>query len=221
MRRKPVTIAGILLGLMLTAFGTVYALAYDGEDYCREHPAWPNGTYLGQMHPYHVDFYKRFAEPRGIRACETWAKDQRRSAVRGLRELGYLIYEPEIWYEDLWGPKPEPQPTPGPNLDPDTGIDYRWNCGDPEVTPVVWRVRQQRGYWNFAYTLRFNNNSNRIYNAQWYTVEFFDGEDRRIDFTENTFSVGLWSATRIWGSVLIHESVAPKVVCAKFRVLGF
>ena len=58
-------------------------------------PAWPNGTYLGQMHPYHSDFYRGYAERRGWDPCTTWATDQRNSAIRGLRELGYTVIAPE------------------------------------------------------------------------------------------------------------------------------
>ena len=70
--------------------------AYAGENTCRYHVAWPNGTYLGQMHPYHVDFYARhhgqgeYGDP-----CSTWARDQRNSAVRGLRAMGYTVLAPQ------------------------------------------------------------------------------------------------------------------------------
>ena len=79
---------------------------YDGENYCRYAPAWPNGTYLGQMHPYHSEFYTRYAERRGWDPCQTWADDQRASAIRGLRELGYAVYKPT--------PQPEPDADAGP-----------------------------------------------------------------------------------------------------------
>ena len=61
---------------------------YAGESFCKDTPSWPNGTYLGQMHPFHSTFYRGFAERRGWDPCVTWAQDQRNSAIRGLRELG-------------------------------------------------------------------------------------------------------------------------------------
>lgn len=78
---------------IIATTGTVFALNYEGEDFCRDTPAWPNGTYLGQMHPYHSDFYTRYANARNWDPCETWASDQRDSAIRGLRESGYYVEE--------------------------------------------------------------------------------------------------------------------------------
>ena len=46
------------------------------------------------MHPYHSDFYRGYAERRGWDPCTTWATDQRHSAIRGLRELGYTVVPP-------------------------------------------------------------------------------------------------------------------------------
>ena len=74
----------------------VLALNYEGEDFCQDSPAWPDGTYLGQMHPYHSDFYRGYAERRGWDPCATWATDQRNSAIRGLRELGYTVQESRV-----------------------------------------------------------------------------------------------------------------------------
>ena len=93
MRRVLLTILaiGLLAGITTSA---VFALNYDGEDFCQDSPAWPNGTYLGQMHPYHSDFYRGYAERRGWDPCTTWATDQRNSAIRGLRELGYTVTAP-------------------------------------------------------------------------------------------------------------------------------
>lgn len=90
MRRVLLTILaiGLLAGVTTSV---VFALNYEGEDFCQDTPAWPNGTYLGQMHPYHSDFYRGFAERRGWDPCTTWAADQRNSAIRGLRELGYAV----------------------------------------------------------------------------------------------------------------------------------
>ena len=71
--------------------GLTIGESYEGEAFCRDTAAWPNGTYLGQMHPFHANFYKGFAERRGWEPCETWATDQRNSAIRGLRALGYTV----------------------------------------------------------------------------------------------------------------------------------
>ena len=93
MRRIVVPLAAAAL-LAVVATGVVLALNYEGEDFCQDSPAWPNGTYLGQMHPYHSDFYRGYAERRGWDPCTTWATDQRNSAIRGLRELGYAVVPP-------------------------------------------------------------------------------------------------------------------------------
>ena len=83
-------VAIIAVGIFLGAVGAVEE-EYEGASYCRDYLAWPGGSYLGQMHPYHSDFYTRFAERRGWNPCETWAADQRNSAIRGLGELGYAF----------------------------------------------------------------------------------------------------------------------------------
>ena len=104
MRRMLWAFTGAVLMAALAA-GVVFALNYEGEDFCQDSPAWPNGTYLGQMHPYHSDFYRGYAERRGWDPCTTWATDQRNSAIRGLRELGYTVTEPV--------PRPAPAPQAG------------------------------------------------------------------------------------------------------------
>ena len=90
---RSIAVAIIAVGIFLGAVGAAEE-EYEGASYCRDYPAWPNGSYLGQMHPYHSDFYTRFAERRGWNPCETWANDQRNSAVRGLRELGHTFLTP-------------------------------------------------------------------------------------------------------------------------------
>ncbi|MDE2990064.1 MAG: hypothetical protein OXU21_03215 [Chloroflexota bacterium] len=80
--------------MMTLSASVVLALNYEGEDFCQEHPAWPNGTYLGQMHPLHSDFYRGYAERRGWDPCTTWANDQRNSAIKGLQALGYTVTDP-------------------------------------------------------------------------------------------------------------------------------
>lgn len=87
---RSIAVATLVLGIFMGAVSAVEE-EYEGASYCRDYPAWPGGTYLGQMHPYHSSFYTGFAERRGWNACETWANDQRNSAIRGLRELGYSV----------------------------------------------------------------------------------------------------------------------------------
>ena len=87
---RSLAVATIAAGIFLGAASAVEE-EYEGASYCRDYPAWPNGTYLGQMHPYHSTFYTGYAERRGWDPCSTWAIDQRNSAVRGLRELGYAF----------------------------------------------------------------------------------------------------------------------------------
>ena len=95
-----------IFGLVLLAGVTtsaVFAAAYDGEGFCQHAQSWPSGSYLGQMHPFHVDVYRSHAAVIGSDPCELWALDQRYSAVRGLRELGYTVFGPG---EFAW---PEPR----------------------------------------------------------------------------------------------------------------
>ncbi len=94
MRRILLALGSAGIAAALTV-GVVFAQNYEGEDFCQDTPSWPNGTYLGQMHPYHSDFYRGYAERRGWDPCVTWAQDQRNSAIRGIRELGYTVTEPE------------------------------------------------------------------------------------------------------------------------------
>ena len=91
---RSIIVATIAIGVFMGAASAVEE-EYEGASYCRDYPAWPNGTYLGQMHPYHSSFYTGYAEKRGWDPCETWATDQRHSAVRGLRELGHSLLTPE------------------------------------------------------------------------------------------------------------------------------
>ena len=98
MKRARLVMFAIVGTAVLTAITTGLVLAgglnYDGEWFCAETPAWPGGTYLGQMHPFHSDFYTGYAERRGWDPCETWAADQRNSAINGLRTLGYAVTVP-------------------------------------------------------------------------------------------------------------------------------
>ena len=111
LRRFVAPLVALMLGAVTA--GGVFALNYEGEDYCRDYPAWPNGTYLGQMHPHHSNFYAGYAERRGWDPCVTWALDQRGSAVRGLRELGFQVVEPSGGAPALT-PTPTPDPAPAP-----------------------------------------------------------------------------------------------------------
>ena len=98
MRRK---IAAAALGLALSAVTAVGVLAtadirYEGDRVCDAHKAWPDGTSLSDMHPYHFNFYTGLSAFAGDTdaACAKWASDQRASAIRGLRELGYVVQAP-------------------------------------------------------------------------------------------------------------------------------
>ena len=91
---RSVAVATIAVAIFLGGVSAVEE-EYEGAAYCRDFPAWPNGTYLGQMHPYHSSFYTGFAQRRGWDPCETWATDQRNSAARGLRELGHTLLTPD------------------------------------------------------------------------------------------------------------------------------
>ena len=110
MRR--VLIPLVVLVLALTTGGVVFALNYEGEDFCQDTTAWPGGSYLGQMHPFHVTHYSQYAESTNVDPCQAWASDQRHSAVRGLRELGYTVFGPG---EFAW-----PELPPLTAVDPDS-----------------------------------------------------------------------------------------------------
>ncbi len=86
--------AFIVAALALASSSIALADNYDGEQFCRDNPAWPEGSYLGQMHRIHVDNYLGFAAANQLEPCQKWADDQRESAVRGLRELGFMVREP-------------------------------------------------------------------------------------------------------------------------------
>ncbi|MCY4114590.1 MAG: hypothetical protein OXG33_11750 [Chloroflexi bacterium] len=92
----------VLAGVTTSA---VFAVAYEGESFCQHAQSWPSGSYLGQMHPFHVDVYRGYAAEVGRDPCDLWALDQRYSAVRGLRELGYTVFGPG---EFAWPEPPEP-----------------------------------------------------------------------------------------------------------------
>ena len=113
--RQILAAVGAVVALAAITTGVVFALNYEGEDFCQDSPAWPGGTYLGQMHPYHSDFYRGYAERRGWDPCTTWATDQRNSAIRGLRELGYSVTEPGA-APAVQAPAPQatPEATPTP-----------------------------------------------------------------------------------------------------------
>lgn len=90
--KLPLAALAVALVLLAAFAGAAGALNFDGEGYCQDHPAWPNGSWLGQFHPWHQQHYKNvFGEEA---ACPNWARDQRNSAVNGLRELGYTVSEP-------------------------------------------------------------------------------------------------------------------------------
>ena len=132
---------------------------YDGENFCKDTPSWPNGTYLGQMHPFHSDFYRGYAERRGWDACVTWAQDQRNSAIRGLRELGYAVIEPEGG-----------APPPGRVVTP-TVATSSLPIVDPDLYSAVWRGRADRLRELIAgganVNARTSDNDPLIYSAVW------------------------------------------------------
>ena len=135
-----VTLIGLDVGLTVAQDQN-----YEGEHFCRWAPAWPNGTYLGQMHPYHSSFYTGYAERRGWDPCITWANDQRNSAVRGLRELGYTVIAPRP--VPVPTATPAPVPVAAPRIDPDLqpawdlyiSIVTAWNEG---LSPENQRLGQ-------------------------------------------------------------------------------
>ena len=91
---RSATVAAIAAAMFLGSAGAVEE-DRRGLFYCQDAPAWPNGTYLGQLHPRRVDAYARYAETLELDPCRTWADSQRHDAVRGLRELGHTLWTPE------------------------------------------------------------------------------------------------------------------------------
>ncbi len=99
-------IAAIVLALLAgVAIGTVTAQEenYEGESTCEGFSAWPGGSHLSQMHPFHFDFYFGYAERRDWYPCAAWAADQMRSAIRGLRAAGFTVEEPQLTYGRPYG----------------------------------------------------------------------------------------------------------------------
>ena len=132
--------------IVAIATGVVFALNYDGEDFCEHAPAWPNGTYLGQMHPYHSDFYRGYAERRGWDACATWATDQRNSAARGLASLGFTVVEPGQSTPIQGQPASSSDEVPAENYE---GENY---CRDAPAWPNGTYLGQMHPYHSDFYT---------------------------------------------------------------------
>ena len=192
--------------LMLAVFGTVYALTYDGESYCRDHPAWPNGTYLGQMHRQHIDHYvKHFGEDG---ACERWAADQQQSAAAGLRRGGgYQVVRIEA------------------------PIPYEQNCGDLSVIPVGWKVTQVRQrdggiYDNLHINFIFNNTGGPAYTDIPYTVTLYDehmnvirSRDLHFAVAENgRFELQVTDNAALGRTWLIHPRDVERLRCIKLTI---
>lgn len=92
-RRGAAVLLVAAIALLALAVGTWATTArYAGEEYCIDHPAWPNGSWLGQSHPWHQQHYINVFGREA--ACGAWAADQRRSAIDGLRALGYKVEDP-------------------------------------------------------------------------------------------------------------------------------
>lgn len=88
---------GVLAALWVSAVavGAVAATEarYQGEEYCSDFPAWSNGSWLGQFHPWHQQHYINVFGRDA--ACAAWANDQRNSAIAGLQADGYTVVAPE------------------------------------------------------------------------------------------------------------------------------
>ena len=67
---------------------------FDGAGYCFDTRAWPNGPYLGEMHPFIVRLQKAYAGLSDSDPCDQWARSHRSSAATGLRSLGYTVSYP-------------------------------------------------------------------------------------------------------------------------------
>ncbi len=90
--------AAIVIALLAgVAIGTVTAQEenYEGESTCEGFSAWPGGSHLSQMHPFHLDFYVRYSERRDWYPCAAWSADQMRSAIRGLQAAGFTVEGPK------------------------------------------------------------------------------------------------------------------------------
>jgi hypothetical protein len=123
----------VVAALALASSSIALADNYDGEQFCRNTLAWPGGSYLGQMHRIHVDNYLGFAAANQLEPCQKWAEDQRESAIRGLRDLGFLVRPP----------------APGPILLAGTGQ----SATPIRLTAGLWTVRASVNYesnWLFV-----------------------------------------------------------------------
>lgn len=125
--------AFIVVALALASSSVAFADNYEGEQFCRDNPAWPGGSYLGQMHRFHVDNYLGFAAANELDPCQKWADDQRDSAIRGLRDLGFMVRDP----------------SPGPIVLGGTGQ----SATPIRLTAGLWTVRASVNYesnWVFV-----------------------------------------------------------------------
>ena len=204
--RKRILLVGVLVLMLALTFGTVFALNYDGESYCRDHPAWPNGTYLGQMHRQHIDHYVKFFGEEG--ACTRWASDQQASAARGLRQAGYQVVRIE---------KP---------------IPYEQNCGDLSVIPVGWKITKVSSryyggvYDNLHINFVFNNTGGPAYIDIPYTVTLYDEHMNEMRSRQLHFAVGEnagfelqhtdnGALGRVW---FIHPHDVERLRCIKLTI---
>ena len=89
---RPIAAAFIAIAFLVAFTGVASGFHFDGEEYCADHQAWPNGSWLGQFHPWHQQHYINVFGREA--ACPNWASDQRNSAIAGLRELGYTVTAP-------------------------------------------------------------------------------------------------------------------------------
>lgn len=89
-------IAGAVVLILVAMFARTVSgteFNFEGEEYCTERKAWPDGSWLGQFHPWHQQHYINVFGREA--ACAAWAKDQRNSAIVGLRKLGYRVDPPK------------------------------------------------------------------------------------------------------------------------------
>ena len=196
--RKRILLVGVLVLMLALTFGTVFALNYDGESYCRDHPAWPNGTYLGQMHRQHIDHYVKFFGVEG--ACERWASDQEKSVANGLRKIGYQVVKVE-----------EP-------------IPFRQNCGDQTLVPVKWKTKQTRtGNWNLHVDFGIFPKGSPVSRRIPYTLRIYDEQmnELRPGLPYHGYFIvrgERWHPLDALRTRLIHPYHAQNMVCVRLEL---